>query len=64
MVETSYKPLSRKNASSNKTGNLHTRLPLCLGARVMLIENIWTKNRLVNRALSIFHDIIWLAGSG
>ena len=44
-----------------EAGNLHAILLLSLGAWVMLIENIWIENGLVNGALSTIHDIIWLA---
>jgi len=63
VVEASHEPASGKNATSDEAGNLHASLPLCLGARVMLTENIWTENGLVNGALGTVRDITWSAGS-
>jgi hypothetical protein len=50
-----------KKAIYEEASNLHAILLLSLGAWVMLIENIWIENGLVNSALSTIHDIIWLA---
>jgi ATP-dependent exoDNAse (exonuclease V) alpha subunit len=64
-VEASHEPIGDvgKKATYEEAGNLHAILLLSLGARVMLIENIWTENGLVNGALGTIHDIIWSAGS-
>ena len=39
-------------------GNLSSELPLCIGACVMLLYNIWTKQGLVNGALGVVDNII------
>ncbi len=38
-------------------------LPLCLGARVMLLENLWQEAGLVNGALGCVADVAWLEGT-
>ncbi|KAH7014075.1 hypothetical protein B0J12DRAFT_551388, partial [Macrophomina phaseolina] len=55
-------PLAEK-ASFDQAGNLHKQFPICVGARVMLLENIWTERGLVNCALGTVDNIIWPAGT-
>ncbi|KAF4946589.1 hypothetical protein FSARC_14162 [Fusarium sarcochroum] len=47
------------DADSEAAGNLHKTLPICLGARVMLTENIWTSVGLGSGAMGIVEDIAW-----
>ncbi|KAF4952453.1 hypothetical protein FSARC_12625 [Fusarium sarcochroum] len=47
------------DAESSVAGNLHKILPICIGARVMLTENVWTAVGLVNGAIDIDEDIAW-----
>jgi hypothetical protein len=59
-VEASYKPIGDigKKAIYKEGGSLYAILLLSLGTWVMLIENIWIENGLVNGALGTIHDII------
>jgi hypothetical protein len=48
--------------SINRAGNLHAKLPVAIGCRIMLSENLWVECGLVNGAFGTVCDIIWDPG--
>ncbi|EED12032.1 conserved hypothetical protein [Talaromyces stipitatus ATCC 10500] len=61
-VPATYQGSRAAQASTNEAGNLHAKIHLSIGCRVMLIEDIWIEHGLVNGAFSMIIDIIWEAG--
>ncbi|KAH0826840.1 hypothetical protein AYO21_07253 [Fonsecaea monophora] len=60
-IMATHEGLKANEASSDAAGNLHAELPLALGTRIMLTENIWVERGLVNGALGTVRDIVWKA---
>lgn len=44
--------------STRDASNLEYKLPLCIGCRVMLTENLWTDQKLTNGATGEVVDIV------
>ena len=52
-----------ENIGSEKAGNLVSKFPICIGARVMMTRNIWPAVGLVNGAQGTVADIAWAPGA-
>lgn len=50
-------------ATSEQAGNLVGQFPVCIGARLMLTQNIWQPAGLVNGAQGTVYDIGWAPGA-
>jgi ATP-dependent DNA helicase PIF1 len=48
-----------KDTKTEEACNLHAVLPISIGCRIMLVENIWVEQGLVNGAFGTVCDIIW-----
>ena len=50
------------NKVSSKDIGLESMLFLAIGAKIMLLENIWPEKGLVNGAMGVIDDIVWQEG--
>jgi len=49
----------KPSSDENKCGSLYQRLPLCVGARVLIRRNIDQENFIVNGTDAIVKEIVW-----
>jgi hypothetical protein len=49
----------KPSSDENKCGSLYQRLPLCVGARVLIRRNIDQENYVVNGTDAVVKEIVW-----
>ncbi|KAF1949334.1 hypothetical protein CC80DRAFT_510569 [Byssothecium circinans] len=59
ILQATHDSQDQEKVSTKDAGNLHNQLPVFIGARVVLLDNIWTERSLVNRAMGVVDNILW-----
>ena len=63
VIKASYEGPTTESTSTKEGANLHVELPLCIRARIILVENLQTERGLVNGTLGSIHDFMWEDGA-
>jgi hypothetical protein len=48
VISATHQGQGAANTSTEDAGNVHTKLPIAIGCRIMLTENLWVERGLVN----------------
>jgi hypothetical protein len=58
IFEAAYEGQKAAETNLINVNNLHTTISLSINCRIILYENIWTEQGLVNRSLNTVRDIV------
>ncbi|KID83166.1 ATP-dependent DNA helicase PIF1 [Metarhizium guizhouense ARSEF 977] len=61
-IKSTHTGRGAEGANDDEADGLDPHLCICLGARVMLTENIWVENGLVNGSMGTVRVIVWREG--
>ncbi|KID96258.1 ATP-dependent DNA helicase PIF1, partial [Metarhizium majus ARSEF 297] len=61
-IKSTHTGRGAEGANDDEADGLDPQLCICLGARVILTENIWVENGLVNGSMGTVRDIVWNEG--
>ncbi|XP_073287601.1 uncharacterized protein [Primulina huaijiensis] len=50
-------------ATGSQAGQLEAQLDLCIGCKLMILENLWTERGIVNGTQCRLYDIVWRPGT-
>ena len=61
-IKSTHTGRGAEGANDDEADGLEPQLCICLGARVMLTDNIWVENGLVNGTMGTVRDAVWNEG--
>jgi ATP-dependent exoDNAse (exonuclease V) alpha subunit len=61
-IKSTHTGRGAEGANDDEADGLDSQLCICLGARVMLTDNIWVENGLVNGTMGTVRDAVWNEG--